>query len=142
MEDIQQQQQTMEVVEEAILEAVEYPPDVFILPLKKRVPTSALDNVEIVKVEGTNRRRLIGTYAEQGADGETKVHKVSVYIKSAKPDGEEEEKPRKPRVKPSEGSAIKKAAKKSKRALSAKQIEAVLEFVEKFKKASAKEASA
>jgi hypothetical protein len=70
-----------------ILEGEALPDTVYVLPLKKRVPVSKLDNIDVVKMPDTNRRRLIGTYSETNDAGETKVHNVSVYIKSAAPEG-------------------------------------------------------
>lgn len=69
----------------ASLEALPIPAEVYVLPLKRKVPTSSLDNTQVVKIPGTNRRRMAATYTEVLADGSTKVHNVSVYIKSAEP---------------------------------------------------------
>jgi hypothetical protein len=125
----QQQQQSMEI-ESAILEAIELPEFVYVLALKKKVPLSMIDNQLVEKVPNTNRRRFTGTYAEE-ADGVTKVHKVSVYIKSAKPEGEEagEKKPRSRKPK-ADGvdSPIKKSSKRSKR-LSEKETEVIGEIL-------------
>lgn len=142
------QQQSMEI-EAAVLEAIDYPDTVFVLPLKKKVPTSKLDNVDIVPVEGTNRRRLVGTYTEE-VDGETKVHKVSVYIKSAKPEGEEGEKKPRSRKPKADGvdPAIKKSGSKRSKRLSEKETEVIGEILvalgklQKLHKSSRKQAAA
>lgn len=143
------QQQSMEI-EAAVLEAIELPEFVYVLALKKKVPLSAIDNQVIEKVPETNRRRLTGTYTES-VDGVTKVHKVSVYIKSAKPEGEEgaEKKPRSRKPKADgvqSGSAIEKK-KRSKR-LSEKETEVIGEILvalgklQKLHKSSRKQAAA
>lgn len=94
---------------QAPLEAESLPADAYVLPLKQRIPISKLDNLEVVEVPDSNRRRLIGTYTHVGADGATKVHKVSVYIKSAKPAGgvDAELKPKKKISKPKKEKAPK-----------------------------------
>lgn len=146
----QQQQQSMEI-ESSMLEAIDYPDTVFVLSLKKKVPTSKLDNVDIVPVEGTNRRRLVGTYTEE-VDGETKVHKVSVYIKSAKPEGEEGEAAKKPRSRKPKADGveapIKKSSSKRSKRISEKETEVIGEILvalgklQKLHKSSRKQVAA
>jgi hypothetical protein len=145
----QDQQQSMEI-EASMLEAIDYPDTVFVLPLKKKVPTSKLDNVDIVPVEGTNRRRLVGTYTEE-VDGETKVHKVSVYIKSAKPEGDESEpkkRSRKPKADGVDAAISKKSGSKRSKRLSEKETEVIAEILvslgklQKLHKSSRKAAAA
>lgn len=118
-------------IESAILEAIELPEFVYVLALKKKVPLSMIDNQLVEKVPDTNRRRLTGTYTEE-VEGVTKVHKVSVYIKSAKPEGEEagEKKPRSRKPK-ADGvdSPIKKSGSKRSKRLSEKETEVIGEIL-------------
>jgi hypothetical protein len=144
-----QQQQSMEI-ESAILEAIELPEFVYVLALKKKVPLSLIDNQVVEKVPDTNRRRLTGTYTEE-VDGVTKVHKVSVYIKSAKPEGEEgEKKPRsrKPKADGVDSPISKKSGSKRSKRLSEKETEVIAEILvslgklQKLHKSSRKQAAA